>query len=124
MREQKRKEINGITYLVTQMDGVRALKTQTKLISILGSNIFTILGGGLEGDAIMSKLAPILDGIDDKKVNEFILSLFDSGVMTETMVDGQPIPKSVDFETHFTGRIVDMWQVVGFILEANFATGN
>ena len=38
--EQKRKEIDGTIYLVTQMDAVKALKVQTKLIKVLGAGIF------------------------------------------------------------------------------------
>jgi len=123
--EQKRKVINGTTYLVNQMPGTRALRTQTRLISLLGKGIFEVLGKGKmkKADEMLEALAPILDNFDDEKAYTFVLSLFENGVFIEKDADGVKVPISLDFENDFVGKVMDMWKVVGFILEANFATG-
>ena len=123
--EQKRKVINGTTYLVNQMPGTRALRTQTRLISLLGKGIFEVLGKGKMSKAedMLDALAPILDNFDDEKAYSFVMYLFESGVFIEKEADGIKVPISIDFEKDFVGKIMDMWKVVGFILEANFATG-
>lgn len=123
--EQKRKEINGTTYLVNQMPGTRALKTQTMLVSLLGKSIFEVLGNGKlnKSDEMLEALAPILDNFDDEKAYSFVLFLFEKGVFIEKTDGDIKIPISLDFEKDFMGKVMDMWKVVGFILEANFATG-
>jgi len=126
MREQKRKEINGITYLVTQMSGTRALRVQTKLVSLLGKGIFEILGKGKitkDSTEMLEALAPILDNFDDEKAFNFVMYLFEEGVFIEKKDGDVKVPVSIDFEKDFIGKVMDMWKVVGFILEANFATG-
>ena len=42
--EQKKKTIGTMTYLVTQMDTLSALKIQTKIIKLLGAGIFGLVG--------------------------------------------------------------------------------
>lgn len=117
--EQLEKNIGTETYLVTQMDAIRALKVQTKLIKILGTGIFSLMG---KADAdISEKIAALIpklvENFDDKFATALVISLFEKGVFTR--VDG--VPKVVDFATHFTGKPMEMWKVVAFILEANFA---
>ena len=118
--EQKRKEIDGTIYLVTQMDAVKALKVQTKLIKVLGAGIFSLVGkDGEMKDKVATLIPALMENFDDEFVTELILLLFDKGVFTE--VSGQP--KVVDFEKHFIGKPMEMWKVAAFILEANFAMG-
>lgn len=127
--EQKRKEIGNTTYLVTQMGGERALKTQTMLIGILGEGVFSVINKGkLSKEDIPPLLEKIMEKFDDEKVNNFVLSLFKSGVMLEKMGKDDwgneiPIKAPLDFNTHFSGKSMDIWKVAGFILEANFALG-
>ncbi len=135
MIEQKRKEIDGTVYLVTQMNGIKALKIQTKLVSILGMSVVDILtkpGLGNVTDVsqkvILDNIGLLVENFDDEKVNSLVLSLFESGVFIETTVKegekvGQKIPTPLNFETHFAGSPMEMWKVVGFILEANFMPG-
>lgn len=125
MIEQKKKKINGVTYLVTQMDGIRALRTVTALIKILGPAVASILTGtSLDLDVIKStflqKLPDILSNFDDKRINNFILYLFEHGVLKEGKNN---FPEKVDFELDFGGKINDMWKVALFILEVNFFAG-
>jgi len=119
--EQKKKVIGTTTYLVTQMDAVSALKVQTKLIKILGVGALEFIGNKNKPDTskLASMVPTLLANFDDELVNQLVLSLFDKGVFTE--VNG--LPKVVDFATHFSGKFAEMWEVVAFILEANFAMG-
>ncbi len=128
--EQKRKEINGTTYLVTQMPGTAALRAQARLVSLLGKGIFEVLGKGSVKDLMknqekmMEALTPILENFDDEKAVTFVLSLFDKGVFIEKSTEeGKKVPIPIDFETAFVGKTMDMWKVVGFILQANFSQG-
>ena len=128
--EQKKKVIGETTYLVTQMDGIRALKTQTKLATLLGSNVGK-LNVDMPDDFSMSNIqsllpviGSVLAGTDSDDLSGFILSLFETGVFTEENKAGQTFPQKVDFNDHFGGKMSEMWQVVAFIFEVNFALGN
>ena len=125
MLEQKKKVIGNTKYLVTQLDGLRALKTQTKLIKILGPGVASILtSGGLDmkriKDSLFSEPPNILVRFDDELVNDFVVDLFAVGVFKE---DKNGHPEKVDFEMEFGGRINDMWKVALFVLEVNFFAG-
>lgn len=118
--EQKSKSIGNTTYLVTQMDAIRSLKVQTKLIKILGPGAIQFLD---RDKPIKSKLAALIPKLMEKfdadLVNELVLSLFDKGVFTQA----EGVPKVLDFSTHFAGKPFEMWKVVAFIMEVNFDLG-
>ena len=123
MIEQKKKTIDGIRYAVTQLDGIRALKIQTKLIKVLGSSLANSLSSGLDFsklDEFLKKQLPnLLSNFDDEVVNKIILDLFDTGVFVERKGSLEP----VDFEIEFAGKINHMWKVAAFIIEVNFGLG-
>jgi hypothetical protein len=126
MIEQKRKEINGTTYLVNQMGGTRALKVQTKLVGLLGRGILEVLekGGANNPKEIITALLPVLDNFDDEKAFSFVEFMFSGGGLFIEKRDGDiKVPVSLDFEKDFIGKPFEMWKVLGFILEANFAAG-
>lgn len=116
--EQKKKSIGTNTYLVTQMDAISALKIQTKIIKVIGPGAVSLIGG-IGADKIKAVIPALLKNFDDEIVNEIVLSLFEKGVFIE--INGTP--KVVDFATHFAGNMPEMWKVVAFILEVNFAMG-
>lgn len=117
--EQLSKSIGTSEYLVTQMDAISALKVQTKLIKILGSGITALVGNDKLStkDKIQKLIPKLMENFDDETINELVLFLFKKNVFIK---EGD-IPRVVEFATHFTGKPMEMWQVVGFILEANFA---
>lgn len=126
-REQKKKEIDGVTYLVTQMDAVKALRVQTKLIKLIGPGVSKIkspTGTEFDVSSMLTMLEPLLEKVNDAELFEFIMSLFENGVMLQGKTkDGQLVPMPLNFEEHFVGKTMTMWKVVGFILEANFGLG-
>lgn len=117
--EQKSKSINNTEYLVTQMDAISALKVQTKLIKILGPGILALVGGDkLSIKEKIEKLIPqLMSNFDDTVVNDLVLFLFKKNVF----IKEGTLPKVVEFSEHFPGKPMEMWKVVAFILEANFA---
>jgi len=118
--EQKSKSIGTTTYLVTQMDAVRALKVQTKLIKLLGPGALPLMDTAKPIKEKLKTLIPaLMENFDDELVNDLVLSLFDNGVFTEE----NGVPKVVDFSTHFAGKPFEMWKVVAFIMEVNFNMG-
>lgn len=118
--EQKSKSIGTETYLVTQMDAIRALKIQTKLIKMLGSGALELMDTSKDTKEKIAGLVPkLMENFDDDLANELVLSLFEKGVFTKK---GEH-PKVVDFATHFAGKVFEMWKVVAFILEVNFNMG-
>lgn len=117
--EQKKKTIGITTYLVTQIDAVSALKIQTKLIKILGPGVFGLVGGKPSAEKLKQIIPELMKNFDDEVVNDLVLKLFEKNVFHE--VDGKP--RVVDFATHFTGKLMEMWKVAAFILEVNFSMG-
>lgn len=125
MLKQEKKVIGDTKYLVTQMDGIRALQAQTKLIKILGPAVASVVTGGsldmkIMKEVLFKELPNILSRFDDDLVNKFVLSLFAHGVFKEGK-GGHP--EIVDFEVEFGGKINEMWKVALFILEVNFFAG-
>lgn len=117
--EQKKKTIDGTTYKVDQMNAIRGLQVQTKLIKLLGPSVGKVLAGGkVERKAILDTAVGYLIGnFDDNEVTNFVVSLFDKGVY---FVEKDGEDYIVDFNLHFTGKPLTIWKVVSFILEANF----
>lgn len=133
MVEQQVINIGTTTYAVTQMDAIRALKVQAKLIKILGTSIIDFIMGGinfgnLKEDpksvtTIANAIEKMMNNFDDEIVVAFVLSLFEKGVFIRKDVNGQSVDVKVDFAIDFGGKIMEMWQVVKFILEVNFNLG-
>ncbi|MCP3685808.1 MAG: hypothetical protein GY861_24430 [bacterium] len=121
MREQKTKTIGTTTYAVTQMDAVRGLKTQAKLVKILGTSILEVLGKDFTKLQDMSgMIEKLMNNFDDTEVVNFVLSLFENGVFIKE--DGKA-DVVLDFSDHFAGKLTDMWKLAAFILEVNFNLG-
>lgn len=118
--EQKSKSIGNTTYLVTQMDAIRSLKVQTKLIKILGPGALPLMEKDKSIKDKLAELIPkLMENFDADLVNDLVLSLFDKGIFTQT----EGVPKVLDFSTHFAGKPFEMWKVVAFIMEVNFDLG-
>lgn len=119
-REEREKVIDDTLYYVVQMDGVRALKTQTKLLKILGSSLLkakTIKN--ITAEEILNLLTPVLDNLEDEELNKLIILLFETGIRKE--VNGAK--SKVTLDTEFIGNPFKMWQVIAFIIEVNFSLG-
>ena len=117
--KQQTKVINGTTYKVTTMDAISALSVQSNLVKILGS-AFGELSDGSNKYSIKNAIKKLTENIDDEKVVSLILKLFERNVFYVKNVDNNKIDVAIDFDTYFSGKITEMWQVTFFILEVNF----
>ncbi len=118
--EQKSKSIGTTTYHVTQMDAISALKIQTKLAKILGASLFSLIGDKSNPEDKMGKvISKLMDNFDDEIATLIVLKLFEKGVF----YDKDDVKRVVEFSSHFTGKALEMWKVVAFILEVNFGLG-
>lgn len=117
--EQRSKEINGVTYKVTTMDAITALSVQAKLIKLLG-NSFGELSGGANQESIKKAISKLAENFDDEKVVSLVTKLFSKNVFYVQVAEGHPIDRPIDFGTYFSGKTMDMWSVLLFILEVNF----
>jgi hypothetical protein len=135
--EQKSREIDGVTYYVTQMDGIRALDIQLRLLKILGPALPKILGlksfnisdikntlEKITPDMLIEVLQPLIDNFDDQLVKSFVLSLFSKGVfLDKPTIEGKMIKQPLDILNDFRSKPFTIWNVARFILEVNLAMG-
>lgn len=121
MIETKKKKIDGVTYKVMQMDAIRGLMVETKLIKLLGPSIGKTLisgQGSKDKKAMLDKaIGFLVENFDDKEVANFVIGLFDKGVFH---IDKDGDDSVVDFKSHFTGKPLSVWKVAFFILKVNF----
>ncbi len=123
MLESKEKIIGGVTYIIKQMNGVKALKTQAKIIKIVGPALLPLFISGKAdfGKESIEKIMPALQSFDDDEVVNLVLSFFEGGDILKKGPQGENA--TVDFDTDFQGKIMDVWQLVKFVLEVNFSMG-
>jgi len=132
--EQKKTVIDGVTYSVTQLDAVSALKIQTKLVKVLGGGIYGILenidkvksiedASKLTGDILKAVIPAIANNFDDDTATQLVLSLFERNVFYDRVIEGQTVPTVLEFETYFIGKPQLMWKLALFILQVNFSMG-
>lgn len=114
------KIINDTTYIVQQLNALKALQIQAKLLKILGPALGELKGSkitkGDVKDKVTSAIFSLIEKFDDDIVVNLITSLFEENVFYE--LDNQPV--KVSFDIHFSGKITEMWQVAIFVLEVNF----
>lgn len=122
--EKHERVINGIKYVVEEMDGIQALVAEVRLLKIVGPAISELKKEKLTKENISNVKKKLLGALlnliggdfDDELVIKFIPSLFDKYVFYEH--EGQLV--KVNMDIHFRGKVKDMWQVAAFILETNF----
>jgi len=118
--KQESKTINGTVYKVTTMDALSALSVQAKLIKLLGAS-FGELSGGADKDSIKNAITKLTENFDDERVVSLIVKLFDKNVFYVQSASGHSIDTPIEFNTYFSGKTTEMWQVALFILEVNFS---
>lgn len=123
--EQKSKVINGTTYIVSQMGALKTLTVQAKLLKVFGPAIGELKNGKLTKETIrekaMAAIFSLAERMDEELVVSLVVSLFETGVIYEHVHEGKSSPVKVVFDTHFTGKITEMWKAAFFVLEVNFS---
>jgi hypothetical protein len=120
MIETKEKEINGATYMVTQMTARRAIRMQARLVKLLGSFFSQLYLSG-SNDPLRAEMAfpnavkVLAENLDEKTFEQLVLDLT-QGVRKDGM---ELKPEVIDLE--FAGKLNDLFLLLVFILEANFS---
>ena len=120
MIETKEKIIGDSTYSVTQMPAMRALRTQARLLKLLGPAIGVLLiaESQQEGNGdkeIGNSLMLLASQLDEKNYDSLMLDLT-QGVRK----NGMELNKSI-IDMEFSGKLNEFFLVIQFILEVNYA---
>lgn len=121
MIETKELELNGSTYLVTEMTARRALRMQARLLKLLGpaaSAIFLAISKDVDtaDNAIPSAITHLVIQLDEKTFDGLIMDLM-QGVRKDGM---ELTPAIIDIE--FSGDLNSLFLILKFILEVNFSS--
>jgi len=121
MIETKELELNGSTYLVTEMTARRALRMQARLLKLLGpaaSAIFLAAAKDVDSadDSIPNAITHLVDQLDEKSFESLVMELM-QGVRKDNM---ELTPAIIDLE--FAGDLNSLFLVLKFILEVNFGS--
>lgn len=124
MIETREQVINGSRYTVTQMTARRALRMKARLLKMFGkalaqiflpSNDESIQGMAFSKNSAVSAIQSLCESMDDKAFESVLVELL-SGVRKEGMELTEGI---IDLE--FAGDLATLYQVVWFVLEANYS---
>lgn len=124
MIETREQLINGSRYTVTQMTARRALRMKAKLIKMFGKPLshffFPSEEGNIPGmqfsrNSALTAIESLCETMDDKSFESVLMELL-QGVRKEGMELTEAI---IDLE--FAGDLSTLYQVIWFVLEANYA---
>jgi hypothetical protein len=121
MLKQHSKEIDGVTYYVTQVGARKVLSFQTQLIRLFGEKLLYIVASntGTVEEKLIAALPTVLKEFDAEGVEKLIDLLFERNVF----VDSDKGKEVLDFDTYFVNKPFSIWKVAIFIIEANFNVG-
>lgn len=106
-------EIGGRTVSIGTLSATDARSIQLKIISALGAPLIGAIsggGGGVEGGGGMA-LAGLASNIKEDDLDKIMATVFKC-----VTIDGE----RVNLDKHFTGRVMDMWDVLYAALMENF----
>lgn len=120
MIETKEIEINGDIYSVTQLPARRALVLQAKLVKMLGASAAQMfVASGLDddkaGEAIPKALSLLMEQIDDKTFDKFVLD-----ILVGVRKNGTELNPAL-FDMEFAGKLNTVFLLMKFVLEVNFS---
>ncbi len=132
MNETERIEIDGLTYICTQLPASAALKLLTRLTNILGRPMLLLLAKGIEGigeqeveDLAEIAASSLLERLDEAVVLKTVLDIL---AKTRAVMgfDDEGNPKGVSvvktFDEHFKGKLwTRLVPLLRFSLEANYS---
>ena len=105
-------EIGGRTVTIGTLSATDARSIQLKIISALGAPLIGAISGGsgVEGGGGMA-LAGLASNIKEDDLDKIMATVFKC-----VTIDGE----RVNLDKHFTGRVMDMWDVLYAALMENF----
>jgi len=111
MRKTESKEINGITYSVTQMDARKALSVQIYLLKICAPVLNSEIKKNANIFDLTSLLPDALEKLDTDELENFIVSMCEQAFKDKVRVR---------FDD-FVGDLLSAYELVYFVLEVNFS---
>ena len=123
-REPKTKTINGVDYTCAPFIPTHALKYQVALLKVLGRPLgafgASFTGADLKNPAgfldhdinFAAIISAFVDVLDADRHIDLIKNL-----LSQTTVGG----REINFDVHFQDRLLDIFSVVAFVLEVNYA---
>jgi hypothetical protein len=133
MIESKEKEINGKKVIVGEFPGRYCFKMQAKLVRLFGPVLGELLSG-FKGKGDIKNLSDALSSdFDLNKISDAIRVLFEKldedsaqvlifELLKTTKVDGEDAWNEAVFDRIFSGNLVTLYKIVGFVLEVNFSS--
>lgn len=125
MIETKEKQIDGSTYLVTQMTARRALRMKAKLLKLFGTALAEIFlpsddqpieGLGFSKQEAINAIQSLSCDLEEKVFESLLVELL-SGVRKDNVELTEAI---IDME--FAGKLQTLYKVVWYVLEVNFSS--
>jgi hypothetical protein len=129
MIQTKEKEIDGRKISVTQFPARRGLALKTKLITLFGPALFSIISSFsgvksvkdlMDSDIDLNNIGQILDKLF-QKVSSSILEELIFELLASTRLDNQEITSAV-FDLEFAGNYGTLYKILGFVLEVNYGS--
>lgn len=118
MQGTKEVSLNDTNYTFTQMPPTRALKVLNRIIKMVGPGVAQIWAGkGLDAgtdEAIPKVVQGLCNNMDEDKV----IALIKDEIMDTVLIGGAKGSKV--FDNHFTGKLGEMFKVMGIALEHNY----
>lgn len=122
MIESKSKVINGRNYTVPQLPTFEALDTFEALSKVLGPGLAALSSAGMEGnlEPVAAALFGRLGGGELRKLATMLLKGVTVSLPAKNgeMAEMQVLQIAA---THFAGNLFEMFQVLAFAAEVNFA---
>jgi hypothetical protein len=119
--ESHTRQIGDYTYTALQMAATPAISLLTKLMKLGGPALKSVGEADDKWQAIALALGGLLERLDEKEVQDIIARLAAS-CLVELDPNKGPVPLKNVFESHFKGgNLKDMFAVLLFVLEVNYA---
>jgi len=131
--QTKTKEIDGITFKVTQFTASESFGIKRVLANLVAPLLFSIMGDAEIGKSILdSKIdfkslsSALQNALNSLPEHEFLalLKRMVKNTQAETVMDGKPVSLILSEDAHFdmcfTGKTLTIYPLLFFILEVNF----
>lgn len=125
--KQEERTIGDTTYRVTQLTAKPARRLFARIVQLLGPGIGSMMEGqplsmqALLGADMGVGIKEITKALDPEEQEHVIDVLCENKTIARRDGDKWPIMNKEAFDLHFTGRLVDMYKVIGFALEVNYS---
>ncbi len=126
MRSTDTRTIDGFSYDVTQLPGMRGVRFLARLGRIVGPSlgglITSLQGGGLAGadlSAVAVSVGRLFIDLTENELEAICRELLGSATYRDPVTQ-KIVPVMDDFDLHFQGRAASVLKLLAFALEVNY----